>query len=122
MKNFRSVLVSLVVVACFFLCGFKKPHRHHEASIKKPLSLKSEKNKQKPLDLTVPAARDLATQEFSEPLTLVQHGTASETLIDDNKDAGKAIELKGNVIMSQEPEAGKSKHADGAGIMINLHH
>jgi hypothetical protein len=121
MKRFRSVLVGIVVIACFFLCGFKKPHQHHESLTKKPPSLKSEKSQQKPLDLTIPV-RDLDSQESPEPLTLVQHGAASETLIDDKKDADSAIELKGNVIMSQEPEAGKTKHADGAGLMINLHH
>jgi hypothetical protein len=118
MKHFRSVLVGFVVVACFFLSGFKKPNHHHESSIKKHQLVNAAKHQQKPLDLTVPIS-GIRLQAEPEALTLVQQSTAQGELTTGNKN--RAIELKGNVIMSQEPEAGKIKSADGAGIMINLH-
>ncbi|WP_411727496.1 hypothetical protein [Methyloglobulus sp.] len=116
MKCFRSVLVGFVVVACFFLSGFKK----HESSTKNQQSAGEAKHQQKPLDLTVPL-RDVSFQATPETLAIVQ-GALPEALVADNKGKIRAVELQGNVIMSQEPEAGKTKSADGAGIVINLRH
>ncbi|MEQ1559136.1 MAG: hypothetical protein ABL933_09410 [Methyloglobulus sp.] len=121
MKVFRSVSVSLIVVACFFLSGFKKPTQHYQPKSKPHQSFETSQSQQKVLDLTVPT-KDLDSQKSPESLTLVQHASDSETFVNDKSDVNSALELKGNVIMSQEPEAGKTKSADGAGIMINLHH
>jgi hypothetical protein len=118
MKCFRSILVGFVVVACFFLSGFKKHIHNHESSTKIQQSAESTKQ-QKPLDLTVPLS-DIGFQETPETLAIVQ--VTPGALVADNKGKIRAVELQGNVIMSQEPEAGKTKSADGAGIIINLRH
>jgi hypothetical protein len=118
MKCFRSVLVGFVVVACFFLTGFKKHIPNHEKSTKNHLTIEETKQ-QKPLDLTVPL-RNVSFEDLPETLAIVQ-GDSTEALITNSKNRTRAVELQGKVIMSQEPEAGKIKSADGAGIVINLH-
>ena len=119
MKCFRSVLVGSVVVACFFLTGFKRPIQHHESTTKKQQLVEAGKHQQKPLDLTVPQ-RELS---FEAPETIAVLGSALPgALTADNQSQARTVELQGKVIMSQEPEAGKMKSADGAGIVINLHH
>lgn len=120
MKCFRSVLVGFVVVACLFLSGFKKHIPKHESSTKNQQSAGEAKHQQKPLDLTVPL-RDVSFQATPETLAIVQ-GALPEASVTDNKGKTRAVELQGKVIMSQEPEAGKTKSADGAGIVINLRH
>jgi hypothetical protein len=119
MKCFRAVLVVPVVVACFFLTGFKKPIQNHGHSNKKQQVSEAGKGQQKPLDLTVPQ-RELS---FEAPETIaVLGGALPEELTADNQSKARTIDLQGKVIMSQEPEVGKMKSADGAGIVINLHH
>jgi hypothetical protein len=119
MKCFRSVLVGFVVFACFFLSGFKKPLHNHESSTKSQQSVAQAK-RQKPLDLTVPL-RDASFLDAPDALAIVQRSPTGALSVD-NKSKTRALELQGKVIMSQEPEAGKLKSADGAGIVINLHH
>jgi hypothetical protein len=119
MKCVRSVLVGFVVVACFFLTGFKKPIQNHGHSNKKHQVIKVGKGQQKPLDLTVPQ-RDVS---FEAPETIaVSGGALPVAFTPDSQNKARPVELQGKVIMSQEPEAGKIKSADGAGIVINLHH
>jgi hypothetical protein len=117
MKCFRSVVVCGVVVACVFLTGFKKHIPNHDNSTKNKHT--TVEVKQQPLDLSVPE-RNVSFTEPSESLAIVE-GSALDALADSNKNKQRAVELNGHVIMSQEPEAGKIKSADGAGIMINLH-
>jgi hypothetical protein len=117
MKCFRSVLVFGMVIACVFLMGFKKHLSNNDKSTKNKHS--SVEVKQQPLDLTVPE-RKVSFNEPSESLA-ISEDSALDVLADSNQNKNKAIELHGHVIMTQEPEAGKIKSADGAGIMINLH-
>ncbi|MEQ1531854.1 MAG: hypothetical protein ABL925_21305, partial [Methylococcales bacterium] len=65
MKIFRSVSVSFIIVACFFLSGFKKPNQHHQPKSKTHQSLETSQNQQKVLDLTVPT-KDLDSQKLPE--------------------------------------------------------
>lgn len=119
MKCCRAVLVSFVVVVCVFLTGFKKPAHIQGHSNKKHQMVKVGKSQQKPLDLTVPQ-RDVS---FEVPETITVSGnTLPVAFTPDSQNKARPIELQGKVIMSQEPEAGKMKSADGAGIVINLHH
>jgi hypothetical protein len=119
MNKFRLVFVGFVVVACFFLTGFKKHIPSHESSTKNHPSIEEAKQ-HKPLDLTVPL-RNVSFEDIPETLAIVQ-GESAEALITNTKNRARAVELQGKVIMSQEPEAGKIKSADGAGIVINLNH
>jgi hypothetical protein len=116
MKCFRSVLVFGLVIACVFLTGFKKHLSNNDKSTKNKNS--SVEVKQQPLDLTVPE-RNVSFNEASG--LVIGEGSALDVLAVNNQSKNKAVELHGQVIMSQEPEAGKIKSADGAGIMINLH-
>ncbi|MBK8816339.1 MAG: hypothetical protein IPN42_12945 [Methylococcaceae bacterium] len=121
MKWSRPTLAVLIILAGFFLAGFKKPlQKHDESSKKKHSSL--QQNNPKPLDLTLPS-RNVSFQDPSEVLTVVHSkyaGSNTENKLNNTK--SRPLELKGNVIMSQEPEAEKAKSADGAGIIINLRH
>ncbi len=119
MKCFRSVLVGLVVVACFCLTGFKEHITGHGSPTKKQHSTVKAKQ-QTPLDLTVPI-RNVSFEETSEPLAIA-NGTTLDGISGIKTGNSKVVELQGHVIMSQEPEAGKIKSADGAGILINLRH
>lgn len=119
MKCFRSVLVCFMVIACFFLTGFKKHSVNHTASTKNQHS-SGEAKQQKPLDLSVPL-RHVSFEESPETLA-IREDTSLDALSAAYKRQSKAVELQGNLIMTQEPEAEKTKSADGAGIMINLHH
>lgn len=120
MKCFRPVLVGFVVVACFFLAGFKKPLQNHDHTNKKQQVSEEGKSQQKPLDLSVPQRN--VSFEAPETIAVLGRGALPGALTSDNNSKVRAVELQGNLIMSQEPEAGKIKSADGAGIMINLHH
>jgi hypothetical protein len=120
MKSFRLVMVGSVVVACFFLTGFKKPIHHYEPTTKKQHLVVAEKGQQKPLDLTVPL-KDDSFQGTPETLTIVQ-GSMPVAFTGDKKSKTRAVELQGRAILTQEQEPGKAKSADGAGIVINLHH
>jgi hypothetical protein len=120
MKCFHSILIGFVIVACFFLSGFKKHIHNHEASAKTQHSSVGVKKQTMPLDLTL-SFKDSSFKEVSGSLVVVQDASLG-VLATQDKAKARVIELQGNVIMSQEPEAGKSKTADGAGIMINLHH
>jgi hypothetical protein len=117
MKCCRAVLVGLVVVACVFLTGFKKPVHNKGNSNKKHHVVKASKSQQKPLDLSVPQR----VVSFEVPETIAVLGnTLPVAFTPDSQKKARPIELQGKVIMSQEPEAGKIKSADGAGIVINL--
>jgi hypothetical protein len=118
MKCVRPVLVGFVVVTCFFLMGFKKPV--HKSPSRKHQQVEEAKGQQKPLDLTIPIS-EVSFQKPPEALTIAE-GASPGTLIADSIGKVRPVEFQGNVIMTSEPEAGKSKSADGAGIMINLHH
>jgi hypothetical protein len=119
MNLVRSALVGLVVISCFFLTGFKQPTSKHGLSSKNE-QLDDAKHQQKPLNLTVPQ-NEVSFQEPPEVLTIAER-ILPETIAMDSKSKNREVELQGKVIMSQEPEAGKMKTADGAGIVINLHH
>lgn len=119
MKCCRAVLVSFVAMGCVFLTGFKKPLHNHGHSSKKHQVVKVGKSQQKPLDLSVPQ-RDVS---FEAPETIAVSGSALPvTFTPDSQKKARPVELQGKVIMSQEPEAGKIRSADGAGIQINLRH
>jgi hypothetical protein len=118
MKCVRPILVGFLIVTCFFLTGFKKPAHKHPS--KKRPQVEEVKGQQKPLDLTVPLS-EVSFQRPPEALTIAQ-GASQAALIADSNGKNRPVELQGNVIMTSEPEAGKSKSADGAGIVINVHH
>jgi hypothetical protein len=74
-------------------------------------------NQHNPLDLAVPFK---VTQETDakRPINGLQEKTDSPLF--DNRNKQAAVQVKGQFVMSQDPEADKKKSADGAGLMINL--
>jgi uncharacterized protein YydD (DUF2326 family) len=116
MISIRLILVNVVLISWFFLTGFKQHLLKHESSTKHQ-QLKEVK---KPLDLSVPQ-RELSFQGAQETITLVENASPQSQATAFERKV-RALELQGNVIMTQEQEAGKTRSADGAGIMINLHH
>ncbi len=118
MKWSRTTLAVLVILASFFITGFKKPLQKHDESSKKHHS-SLQQNNPKPLDLTLPLS-NVSFQDPAEVLTVVhsKYGGSNTEKITKQR----PLELKGNVIMSQEPEVEKTKSADGAGIIINIRH
>ena len=118
MKYNRSLSVSYALVAVICLTGFKQ-HSAKTHSITKHQAVEEETKQQKKLDLSIPK-REISFQEPPELLANAQ--TVLPSVDINNKNDNREVELKGKVIMSQELEAGKTKSADGAGIVINFHH
>jgi hypothetical protein len=117
MSIFRAVLVGIIVSNSLLLCGFKKQVKKHSSnSIKhaKPLGVTEQ---QKILDLSVPETLALSEEAIKNNDTSQQ---ADDAFFKTTSIKPRPLEVKGQVIMSQEPEAGKTKSADGAGLMINL--
>lgn len=131
MKKYHLFLWGFISVAFAFLSGFNKPVlsqnevKQKNAPEKQALVKGSSadktgrdagKDKQKPLDLSVPLAdSDLSSQNNkaadSEENGLFAREPKKQTL---------PIELKGGWVTSPEPEAEKRKSVDGAGIVIDL--
>ncbi len=121
MKWSRPALAGLVILATVFLLGFKKPLQKHNESSKISHS-SMQQNSPKPLDLKLPS-RNVSFQDPSEVLTVVHSKYASSNSENNlNNTKTRSLELKGNVIMTQEAEVEKARSADGAGIIINLRH
>ncbi len=120
MKKYRTLVVVLVVFSTLILCGFKKPTKTHKKLKQKSTS--TEQHQQKPLDLALPSLSQSIQSASLGLKTLPQDDTVSPQLFNSDRAQSNSMEMKGQVIMSQEPEAEKRKSADGAGIMINIHH
>lgn len=117
MKGYHSKLMLCGVISCLCLTGFKQ-HAPKISPASKHHAKEEAKQPQK-LDLSVPK-REISFQE--PPAIIATAQTALPGVDIDNKNNDQPLELKGKVIMSQEPEAGKIRSADGAGIQINLRH
>jgi hypothetical protein len=70
---------------------------------------------QKPLDLSIPYNAGLKIKQNRSAQDAEPNIFASETI---NK--SQPLQLKGNLLMTPYPEAGKQKSVDGAGIIINI--
>lgn len=116
MKRFRPILLCLVVVSFFLLTGFKANTSKHEPKTKSQLL----EEVRKPLDLSVPN-RALSFEEMPEQLTIVQ-SRLPQAIDSGSSTKMSTLELQGKVIATQQQEVEKLKTADGAGIVINLHH
>lgn len=90
----------------------KAKHRHKRLSDKN-----SAIEPHKPLDLTIPFKTDQDT-DVKRPMNGLQEKSGSSLF--DNSNKQTAVQVKGQFVMSQEPEVDKRKSADGAGISINL--
>jgi len=86
-----------------------------EASSKPPLLMQNEQTN--PLDLSIPFK---ATEKFDlEKKWLIPHEALDVFAVDPNKKA-RSLELKGDLLMSPDPQSEKRKSVDGAGISINI--
>ncbi len=95
--------------------GLKKTSHNPDVSInKQPTPV--EHNYSKPLDLSIPTRNVNFQNQFDALVINNDNGVTSL----DKPIKSRPIELRGRVIMSQEPEVEKTKSADGAGIVINL--
>ena len=116
MKYFRPTLLCLAVFSFFLLTGFKANTSKHEPRTKSQLL----EEVKKPLDLSVPN-RALSFEEVPEQLTFAQ-SRLPQALDSESSTKNSTLELQGKVIATQQQEVEKLKTADGAGIVINLHH
>jgi len=133
MNNYRMLLLSCVAVSSVFLGGFKKVDEHNTTVLKKHKNPKTtqtlvhkknhhivdnKREKQKPMDLSIPFKDFESTGFADEKNASTQQLT---NLFDpDNKTRTESLQLNGNLLMSPEPEVEKRKSVDGAGIVINL--
>ena len=118
MDVYRFRIVMFLLMLSVGLCGFKKPLRHNKPFTSKgnPATIKVQS---KPLDLSLPQPG----QFFGEmPQKLAEASQSDESLFTNGKNKSTALELEGQLIMTQEQEREKRRSADGAGIMINLRH
>jgi hypothetical protein len=147
MKNYRLFILSFATVSFVLLTGFEKPGVTHApltekqaasvsakdvqfSSKEKPIKSKQHKTKnkhsiaqdttlQKSLDLTVPFKTSETAWLKPEQNRVAQMETANMFAIE-HKKKPRSLDLGGQVLMSQEPEADKRKSLDGAAIVINL--
>lgn len=149
MKSYRLLILGFATVSFVLLSGFKQSGVHDalltekqavsinvkNAQLSNPKSLvKSKphksKNKlsiakdaelQKSLDLTVPFKVKASENAW---LRIEQNRIAqvesANMFTADHKNQARPLDLDGQMIMSQEPEADKRKSLDGAAIVINL--
>jgi hypothetical protein len=105
MKTRRLFLVSFLIIVMSMLTGWRSHHhRKHHA-----VEASTETSAPKTLDLSLP----LRIEDKADiPIT--------QAKIEKPKKIQRALELDTQSIMSIEPEAGKTKSFDGAGITINL--
>ncbi len=137
MKNHRLCLLVVATASLVLLTGFKKTgvgtplpsteKKATSAEIKKVNISKQKKNRhpqlrvnddakmQKSLDLSVPLTDAwLKTEQNQRAEPDVSNIFTVE------KKKPRPVDLAGQMIMSQEPEADKRKSVDGAAIVINL--
>jgi len=108
MKTRRLVFVSFLIVTLFMLTGWRG-HHHKKHRPTAPIAV--EKSAPKTLDLSLPLQiRD--KDKFDAPITQMK--------IEKPKKIQREIELDTQAIMSIEPEQGKIKSFDGAGLSINI--
>jgi hypothetical protein len=112
----KRYLSLFLMLGCVFLTGFKQ-HTPKLSAVSKNRAEDTEKT-QKKLDLSVPKS-EISFQGAPELLATAQTALSG---IEIKKRKNRDLDLQGKVIMSQEPEAGKTRSADGAGIVINFHH
>lgn len=109
MKTRRLFLVGFLIIAMSVLTGWRS-HHHKKHRTVEPIA---EITEPKTLDLSLP----LRTEDKLEtPITQEK----SALSIEKPKKIQRELELDTQSIMSVEPEAGKTKSFDGAGITINL--
>lgn len=113
---FRSVLVCILAISSFFLCGFKQHLPTKETTVKN----QQLEGKKKPLDLTIPI-QAMAFEEQPQAASFLENNLHKTVALENGKKF-RPVELQANVIVTQEQEAGKTSSADGAGIMIKLNH
>jgi hypothetical protein len=129
MRTQRLFIRTLIVILGLLLCAFKASPQHQKwpgtasKGLKKTVLVISDPklDSKPPLDLTIPTkdlddgkpdfieARDPEQKVFDELFT-------AKT----KKRPESAVQLKGDLINSPEPEAEKRKSVDGAGIVIKI--
>lgn len=113
MKTHRLFLVSFLIVVISTLTGWRSHHRKHRVDT--PITATSEP---KMLDLSLPLHVKYKSDFRITQAKLVMPET--NNFFEKSTYSHRALELKPQAIMSIEPEEGKIKSFDGAGIFINL--
>ncbi|MEI7797059.1 MAG: hypothetical protein WCI06_10560 [Methylococcaceae bacterium] len=109
MKIRRLFLVSFLMVTLSMLTGWRSHHHKKHRGVKQLAEI----TEPKMLDLSLP----LRTEDNTTiPITPEK----SVISVEKPKKVQRELELDTQSIMSIEPEAGKTKSFDGAGITINL--
>lgn len=98
------------------MARFGKAKRRHSDIDKNTLTKNMEQHKL--LDLAVPF-KEFDIPDTTRKINSVED-SAGISLFDENGKKQGALQVKGQFVMSQDPEADKKKSADGAGITINL--
>jgi hypothetical protein len=136
MKNHRLCLFVIATASLVLLTGFKKPDVDTQPSTEKKTTStetkkvkisKQKKNRhpqlrvnddakmQKSLDLSIPL-----TDAWLKTGQNQRFEPDSSNIFTVEKKKPRPVDLAGQMIMSQEPEADKRKSVDGAAIVINL--
>ncbi|MDP3588983.1 MAG: hypothetical protein Q8R54_00380 [Methylobacter sp.] len=147
-KNYRLFILGFVTVSFVLLTGFQKPGvknalltKKQAASVNvkevqfngKNSAVKSKdhktKNKhsieknaelQKSLDLTVPFFKASENAWLKTEQNRIAQIETANIFANEHKKKLRSLDLDGQMLMSQEPEADKRKSLDGAAIVINL--
>jgi hypothetical protein len=142
MKSYRVVALGMMIVMVVGLSNqanaaghkpyFTAKHSYFKHKLKHKRLLQSRRHLRnittqqtqqadvhKPLDLDVPF-KDLDNSNVTRQINSVNSNTESGLFTENNQTKQRALQVKGEFVMSQDPEAGKKKTADGAAIVINL--
>lgn len=145
MKNYRLFILGFVTVSFVLLTGFQKPGVNHalltekqaasvdvkevqfsgkESPVKSKQqhkhSIAKDAELQKSLDLTVPFFKVSENAWLKTEQNRMAQMESANMFANEQKKKLRSLDLDGQMLMSQEPEADKRKSLDGAAIVINL--
>lgn len=138
MKNYQLFLLSFMAVPWLFLSGFTNPavadnlkpkavaesHKtgRHGNTTEQPAM--GQEQQAKPLDLSVSFKAIENGGGNTAAITPSPDKTSTNAMANlfapEPKKTTRPLQLKGDLLMSPEPEAEKRKSVDGAGIVINV--
>lgn len=148
MKNCRLFILGFVTVSFVLLTGFKKPGinnalltekqtasvnvkaiqfngkdstvKSKQHSVKNKPLIANDAELEKSLDLTVPFFKASENDGVNLGQNRMPQIESANMFANEHTKNPRSLDLDGQMLMSQEPEADKRKSLDGAAIVINL--
>jgi hypothetical protein len=138
MKTYRLFLLSFVTTSLVFLTGFERQGATDAIPAEKKVLSPNKTNHVKPVQKIKTSHSALTTKEDSKEAGLqksldlsIPFGTSENSELNAQRESAnifaneaktksRPLDLHGQMLMSPEPEVGKQKTTDGAGLVITL--